>query len=113
MRIGTLAARAGVPASRVRFYEAEGLLPEPARRDSGYRDYDEAALVDLKLIGRGQRLGYSLKDIAKYLSLPDEDDRQAYLVGCVDGRLAEVDGELEGLKAQKASLERMRRGLRS
>ncbi|PIO44715.1 MerR family DNA-binding transcriptional regulator [Phyllobacterium zundukense] len=44
MRIGLLAARAGVSISRIRFYEAQGLLPLPPRHRSGYRDYDERAL---------------------------------------------------------------------
>jgi DNA-binding transcriptional MerR regulator len=112
MRIGVLAARAGIPASRVRFYEAEGLLPPPPRRDSGYRDYDEAALADVRLIGHAQRLGYTLKDIANYLRLPHAEDRRAYLLGCVDGRLAQVDGELVALVDQRVSLQTLRRELR-
>lgn len=113
MRIGTLAARAGIKPSRVRFYEAEGLLPPPARRDSGYRDYDDDALADLRTIGLGQRLGYSLKDIASYLRLPDKDARKTYLLSCVDGRLAALHGEMAGLLGQQASLRTLRATLKT
>ncbi|ATE58737.1 MerR family transcriptional regulator [Thauera sinica] len=41
MRIGELARRTGVSERMLRYYEQEGLL-QPARTDSGYRDYGEA-----------------------------------------------------------------------
>jgi len=59
MRIGLLAARAGISTSRIRFYEAEGLLPPPPRRHSGYRDYDERALEIILFINRARGLGFS------------------------------------------------------
>ncbi len=111
MRIGVLAARAGIKPSRVRFYEAEGVLARPARRESGYRDYDEQALSDLRVIAHAQGLGYTLKEIASYLNLPDPEGRRAFLLGCVDGRLVQLDRQLNGLREQQASLEILRREL--
>ena len=40
MRIGEIAKRAGVTVDTVRFYERVGVLPAPARTESGYRDYE-------------------------------------------------------------------------
>jgi MerR family transcriptional regulator, copper efflux regulator len=63
MRIGLLAARAGVSTSRIRFYEAQGLLPPPPRRHSGYREYNERALEIILFINRARGLGFSLAEV--------------------------------------------------
>ena len=41
LTIGQVAHRAGVEVETVRFYKCEGLLEEPERRASGYRQYSE------------------------------------------------------------------------
>lgn len=51
MKIGELAARTGVPARMLRYYEAQGLI-QPVRLQNGYRDYDEY-LVDRVVRIRG------------------------------------------------------------
>jgi len=68
MRIGELAQRAGMSTSRIRFYEARGLLPEPERRDNGYRDYPEDFLKRLRLIDDSAKLGFSLNEIKAALT---------------------------------------------
>ncbi|GGB62705.1 MerR family transcriptional regulator [Tistrella bauzanensis] len=68
MRIGELARRAGMSASRIRFYEARGLLPEPERSDNGYRDYPESILAMLRLIDDSTKLGFSLSEIRAALT---------------------------------------------
>lgn len=51
MRIGELAARTGVPARMLRYYEKQGLI-QPVRLPNGYRDYDDY-LIDRVLKIRG------------------------------------------------------------
>lgn len=111
MRIGVLARRAGMTPSRVRFYEAQGLLPEPPRRASGYRDYGDDALAALSIINRGKRLGYTLKDIASYLSTPGEDGRRSMLLRCVESKLTEFDALLTDTQIRRSSLEQLKRQL--
>src|SRR6266849_3694156 len=53
MQIGELAKRSGVTVQAVRFYERLKLLPEPQRKDSGYRVYSETDLKRLRFV-RGQ-----------------------------------------------------------
>ncbi len=53
LTIGKLAGRAGVGVETVRFYERQGLLAEPDRRASGYRQYDEGVVARLRFIRRG------------------------------------------------------------
>jgi MerR family redox-sensitive transcriptional activator SoxR len=62
LTIGQVAQRAGLNASAIRFYEAEGLLPEPARV-GGQRRYREDTLARLGVIDVAKRAGFSLDDI--------------------------------------------------
>ena len=50
MQIKELARATGVDVETIRYYEKQGLLPEPARRDNGYRDYAAEHLERLSFI---------------------------------------------------------------
>jgi MerR family transcriptional regulator, copper efflux regulator len=63
MRIGELARRSELSTSRIRFYEAHGLLPKAERSDNGYRDYPDSVVATLRLIHGAQNLGFSLSEI--------------------------------------------------
>jgi MerR family copper efflux transcriptional regulator len=69
LSIGQVARKAGVGVETVRFYEREGLLEEPLRRASGYRQYSEQVVTRLHFIKRAQKLGFSLKEISELLLL--------------------------------------------
>jgi DNA-binding transcriptional MerR regulator len=55
MKIGELARRSGLNASRIRFYEAKGLLNVVSRKANGYREYPAEALTILDIIVGAQR----------------------------------------------------------
>jgi MerR family redox-sensitive transcriptional activator SoxR len=70
--IGDLARRAGVKASALRFYEAEGLLAS-ARSAGGRRYYPRAEMRRVAFIRAAQAVGLTLDDIrAALASLPDK-----------------------------------------
>jgi MerR family transcriptional regulator, copper efflux regulator len=69
LTIGDVARRAGVGVETVRFYERQGLLEEPERRASGYRQYDDEAVAVLRFIRRAKGLGFTLKEIKGLLAL--------------------------------------------
>ena len=69
LTIGKIARLAGVGIEAIRFYEREGLIAEPPRRESGYRQYSEDAVLRLRFIQRAKGLGFSLKEIKELLSL--------------------------------------------
>jgi redox-sensitive transcriptional activator SoxR len=71
MPIGEVAERAGMSASRIRFYEASGLLPEPERA-AGKRRYDEDVIRRLAIIDAAQRVGFTLEEIRDLLGSRDE-----------------------------------------
>ena len=69
MKIGTLAAEAGVSVQTVRYYERTGLLPAPGRTASGYREYDRSDVLRLIFIGRAKKLGFTLSEVQELLDL--------------------------------------------
>ncbi len=71
MRIGEIAARAGVPAKTIRFWEDQRLLPPPERTASGYRDYQPAVLERLAFIRHAQAAGLTLEAIRQVMQVRD------------------------------------------
>ncbi|HEY8595473.1 MAG TPA: MerR family DNA-binding transcriptional regulator [Devosiaceae bacterium] len=97
--IADLSREFGISTRAIRFYESKGLLnPERVGATRVYRRRDRARLI---LILRGKRLGFSLKDIAEYLSLYDSDRTQTAqvekLVELVDKRLSLLRQQLADL----------------
>lgn len=72
MKIGELAARAGVSVDTVRFYEKRGLLPTPRRRASGYRTYTDQTVERIRLVKFVQGLGLGLDEIGEVLTLLEQ-----------------------------------------
>ena len=66
MKIGELASRTGLAASRIRFYEASGLI-SAQRQANGYRRYPEQAVQTLGIISCAQQAGFSLDEIRRLL----------------------------------------------
>ncbi len=73
MKRGQLAKRTGCNAETIRYYEKIGLMPEPLRSASGYRQYDEAHEQRLRFVMRGRELGFTIEDLKSLLSLVDQN----------------------------------------
>lgn len=71
MTVSELAGTVGATADTVRYYERIGLMPEPERTSSGYRQYYEPAVQRLKFIKRAQRFGLRLEEIGELLDVRD------------------------------------------
>lgn len=67
--VGQLAGKAGVNVETIRYYEKLKLLPNPKRKESHYRVYDETDLKRLLFVKRSKELGFTLKEIKELLSL--------------------------------------------
>jgi arsenate reductase len=101
MKIAELATRAGVAASAVRWYEQEGVLPAPARRPNGYREYDEVDLARLRLVLSLRRLGLAPEDAGRLARLCLER-------GAVDLDLAPLlADQRHAIERQRADLDRL------
>jgi DNA-binding transcriptional MerR regulator len=77
MRIGEVAAEAGVNIQTLRYYERRRLLPEPARSNSGYRTYDPGTVRLVRFIKRAQELGFTLREIEDLIELRQTPRRGA------------------------------------
>lgn len=105
MNIGQASKTSGISQRMIRHYEAIGLIPKAARRDSGYRDYDERDVHTLKFIARSRDLGFPIEEIGKLLTLWQDRGRASAEVKTL--ALARV----EELKRKERELHEMRRTL--
>jgi len=105
LSIGQVARRAGVGVETVRFYEREGLLEEPPRRASGYRQYSEQVVSRLRFIKRAKQLGFTLKEISELLLLRvDAQTSCEEVKRCTEAKIAEVEGKLVELQRMRQAL---------
>ena len=104
--IGEVARRAAISIDTVRYYERRHLLPAPARRASGYRQYGDEDVQRLRFIRRANALGFALEDIRSLLDLSIDHERG------VHGLRARTEAKLADIDARIAQLQKMRRGLR-
>ncbi len=105
MTIGVVARRTGVGVETVRFYERQGLLEEPIRRLSGYREYNEEVIARLRFIRRAKELGFTLREIKELLSLrrdPSTPGRD--LKRRVEDKLADIAAKIQSLQQMKEAL---------
>lgn len=108
MNIGQAAKASGVSPKMIRYYEQTGLIPRAARRDSGYRDYDDADVHRLRFIRRARDLGLTVEQIGRLLALWSDRERvsadvKALTLGHVDALRREV-AETEGIIATLETL---------
>jgi MerR family mercuric resistance operon transcriptional regulator len=108
LRIGEVARRAGVSAQTLRYYERRGLLPHPARRPSGYREYTEDAVGLVRFIRRAQDLGFSLQDVGELIELRRHASaRRATVRAVAERKLADITGRIRQLTAMQRALEQL------
>jgi len=67
--IGKVAKAAGVGVETVRFYEREGLVPQPKKPQNGFRHYPPETVERIRFIREAQNLGFALRETAELLSL--------------------------------------------
>lgn len=99
MKIGELAKKSMCDIETVRYYEKTGLLPEPHRRDNGYREYSNQHLEQLQFIRHCRSLQMGLPEVRVLLHLKNNPS-----MGCekVDALL---EGHIARIREQKAQLE--------
>ena len=110
MQIKQLAGATGVDIETIRYYEKQGLLPEPARKANGYRNYDNTHLQRLSFIRHCRALEMSLGQIAVLLGFVDQPDEACADVNLlVDQQLAKVRARLKSMQALEKQLLQLRK----
>ncbi|UGT70902.1 heavy metal-responsive transcriptional regulator [Nocardia gipuzkoensis] len=106
MRIGELAAASGISSKTIRFYEQEGLMPEPARTTSGYRDYSDDHITRLQFIRRAQAAGLSLAEARQILTIVDSGEAPcSHVEHVLSRRLDQVRAQIAELVTLETHLE--------
>jgi len=105
LTIGQVAQKAGVGVETLRFYERQGLLEEPARKESGYRQYPEDVVARLLFIKRGKELGFSLREIRELLALRvDPATTCREVKEQAQAKIADIEGKIRSLLRMKEAL---------
>lgn len=108
LRIGQVATQAGVRIDTVRYYERRGIVAEPERTSSGYREYPRDTVRIIRFIKRSQQLGFSLEEIEELLQLRSDSARdRAVIRAAVGEKIRDIDEKLRQLEAMRGALARL------
>jgi Hg(II)-responsive transcriptional regulator len=108
VRTNEVAKEAGVNVQTLKYYERRGLLQEPKRRASGYREYGTDAVARVRFIKRAQELGFTLAEIAELLTLREHAERtrpEARALAAT--KITTIDRKVGQLLAMREALSRL------
>lgn len=109
MKIGELAEKTGCTSETIRFYEQQGLLPEPTRTPGNYRMYSPAHLDRLLFIRHCRQLGLPHEEIRRLLELLDHPTNDCSEVDrLIDRHLVEVKAKIRDLNRLARQLANLR-----
>lgn len=107
MTIGKIAVAADVAIDTVRYYERAGLLPEPPRRESGYREYPPDTVKRLRFIRRAKALGFSLPEIGELLDLSNSSADVRKVKNAAQAKLKLLDEKIAELTRVRDGLQKL------
>jgi Cu(I)-responsive transcriptional regulator len=104
VNIGDVAARSGVPAKTIRYYEEIGLV-RPARAGNGYRAFRERDVHKLVFLGRARSLGFSIEQCRALMALWEDERRaSAEVKRIATDHLDEIDRKIAELREMRGTL---------
>jgi MerR family copper efflux transcriptional regulator len=104
MNIGEVAARSGLPAKTIRYYEDIGLV-RPPRSGNGYRVFRDRELHKLEFLGRARALGFTIEDCRALLALYEDEERaSADVKRIARGHLKRIEAKITDLEAMRDTL---------
>jgi len=105
MKIGKLARQTSFSKDTIRYYEKIGLIPEPDRRPSGYRDFDESYVERLLFVKEFQKLGFTLSEIDTLLNMKfDKETTTGEVKDFFEDKIKEVEEKIRNLSAIRDAL---------
>ena len=108
LTIGKVARLAGIGVETIRFYEREGLIEEPPRRESGYRQYPEDTVHRLRFIRRAKELGFTLKEIKELLALRIEPETTCEDIRRrAEAKIGDIEEKIRTLNKMKGALKKL------
>lgn len=108
MNIAKSGSRSGLSAKTIRYYEDIGLLPEPQRSGSGYRQYSDSDVALQRFVRRARAFGFSVAECRSLLELYRDPRRASAKVRELTlSKIAEIDAKLAELKEIRGELMRL------
>ncbi|MCA9020231.1 heavy metal-responsive transcriptional regulator [Gimesia benthica] len=108
LKIGEVAKRSEVGVETIRYYERQGLLAEPERRPSGFRQYDESVVSRLLFIRNAKELGFTLAEIKELLGLWfDVNTKCVHVRQRAEKKIANIEDKIRLLQKMKRSLKKI------
>ena len=108
LTIGKVARLVGIGVETIRFYEREGLIEEPPRRESGYRQYPEETVHRLRFIRRAKELGFTLKEIKELLALRIEPETTCEDIRRrAEAKIGDIEEKICTLNKMKGALKKL------
>ncbi len=108
LKTGEVAKQTGVNVETLRFYEREGLLVEPPRRASGYREYPPDTVQRIRFIQRAKELGFTLREIKGLLELRvDPETTCTEVKEQAAEKIADVKQKISDLKKIERALNKL------
>jgi len=108
LTIGKVAKQAGVGVETIRFYEREGLIDDPRRRSSGYREYAPDVVHRIRFIRHAKELGFTLREIKELLELRVEPDCHCGdVLELATAKIADIEQRIQKLQRIKQTLSKL------
>lgn len=109
MKIGELSAASDTSVETIRYYEREGLLPEPARTQGNFRSYEASHLERLQFIRYCRGLDMTLDEVRVLLRVKDNpSDDCGNVNDLIDQHIGHVSTRIRELKALESELKALR-----
>ena len=103
-----LAKTVAVNIETLRYYERRGLIPEPQRKESGYRQYSPDYIVRIHFIQKAKALGFTLEEIKDLLSLRVDPQTSCEQVReRAAAKMLEIEQKIAALKKMKSALRKL------
>ena len=101
------AARSGISADTIRYYERIGVLPKPPRSEAGYRRYSDASVARIAFVRNAARFGFPLKELAGFLRARESGRPPCRSVKAAGERLLlDMDRQIAALAIARAEMAR-------
>jgi MerR family mercuric resistance operon transcriptional regulator len=108
--IGAVAKYLNINTETIRFYQREGLIQQPQKPTSGYRQYSPSDINRLQFILNAKSLGFTLKEIKSLLTLSQNCDD---IESLSRAKLAVIQHKIQQLKKLESVIQELTRSCQS
>lgn len=107
LKISELAAKTGLSAHTIRFYEKHDLIRASERSEAGYRFYNDSDIRRAEFVKAARNIGFSLEDISQLLSIRVDKSSHSCqeVTDITQHKLDEVNEKISELESMQNTLQ--------